>query len=90
MPDSPEESDLRGKIFESLGPDLAGEEGYQKLLDWLDKHYRQDQDNLMIDRIKQFMKYVKTPQMSITEFLAGFDTAYNTAVKQGLVFRNRR
>ena len=30
------------------------------------------------------MKYVKTPQMSITEFLAGFDTAYNTAIKQGL------
>ena len=84
MPDSPEEGDIRGKLFESLGAELAGEEGYNKLLQWMDKHYRQDQDNLMIDRIKQFMKYVKTSQMSITEFLAGFDTAYNTAIKQGL------
>ena len=84
MPDSAEEEDIRGKIFESLGDELAGEEGYNKLLDWLDKHYKQDIDVMMIDRIKQFMKYIKRPDMSITEFLAGFDTAYNTAVKNGL------
>ena len=84
MPDTPEEGDIRGRIFESLGEDLAGEDGYLKLLSWLDKHYRQDKDIVLIDRIKQFMKFVKTPDMSITEFLAGFDTAYNTAIKQGL------
>ena len=84
MPDSAEEGDIRGKIFESLGDDLAGEGGYQKLIDWLDKHFMQDSDVVMIDRIKQFMKFVKKPEMSITEFLAGFDTAYNTAIKKGL------
>ena len=30
MPDSDEEGDIRGKIFESLGEELAGEEGYKK------------------------------------------------------------
>ena len=54
MPDSPEEGDIRGRIFESLGEELAGEAGYNKLLAWLDKHYRQDQDIVLIDRIKQF------------------------------------
>ena len=81
MPDSPEEGDIRGRIFESLGEELGGEEGYGKLLAWLDKHYRQDQDIVLIDHMKQFMKFVKKPDMSITEFLAGFDTAYNTAIK---------
>ena len=38
----------------------------------------------MIDQIKQFMKYIKKPDMSITDILADFDTAYNTAVKNGL------
>ena len=84
MPDSEAEGDIRGKIFESLGDKLAGEAGYDKLLKWLDKHFKQDNDIIMIDRIKQFMKFVKGPDMSITEFLAGFDTAYNTAVKKGL------
>ena len=56
MPDTPEEGDIRGRIFESLGEDLAGEDGYLKLLSWLDKHYRQDKDIVLIDRIKQFMK----------------------------------
>ena len=37
----------------------------------------------MIDSIKQYMKLTKKPDMSISEFLAGFDTAYNTAVKKG-------
>ena len=32
MPDSVEENDIRGKIFESLGDDLAGEGGYDVLL----------------------------------------------------------
>ena len=32
MPDSAEEGDIRGKIFESLGDDLAGETGFEKLL----------------------------------------------------------
>ena len=84
MPDSAEEGDIRGKIFESLGDDLAGETGFEKLLEWLDKHFQQDKDIVMIDRIKQFMKFVKTSDMTITEFLAGFDTAYNTAIKKGL------
>ena len=38
----------------------------------------------MIESIKKFMKFVKQPDMTITEFLAGFDTAYNTAIKKGL------
>ena len=84
MPDSAEEGDIRGKIFESLGDDLAGETGFEKLLEWLDKHFQQDKDIVMIDRIKQFMKFVKTSDMTITESLAGFDTAYNTAIKKGL------
>ena len=84
MPDSSEEGDIRGKLFDSLGDELAGEAGYQKLLDWLDKHFKQNEDIVMIDSIKQFMKFVKKPEMSITEFLAGFDTAYNTAIKKGL------
>ena len=84
MPDSSEEGDIRGKIFESLGDELAGEEGFQKLIDWLDKHFAQDKDIVMIDRIKQFMKFVRKPGMTIIEFLAGFDTAYNTAIKKGL------
>ena len=42
MPDSSEEGDIRGKLFDSLGDELAGEAGYQKLLDWLDKHFKQD------------------------------------------------
>ena len=84
MPDTPDEGDIRGKIFESLGDELAGEEGYPKLLSWLDKHFKRDQDLVMIDSIKQFMKFKKTEDMTISEFLAGFDTAYNTAVKKGL------
>ena len=84
MPDNAEEGDIRGKIFESLGEDLAGEAGYTNLINWLDKHYKQDDDASLIDSIKQFMKFVKKPEMSVTEFLAGFDTAYNTAIKKGL------
>ena len=49
MPDSAEDVDIRGKIFESLGDELAGEEGYNKLVDWLDKHFKQDSDVVMID-----------------------------------------
>ena len=104
MPDSPDEGDIRGKIFDSLGNDLAGEEGFDKLLAWLDKHFKRDQDLVMIDSIKLFMKFKKTENMTISEFLAGFDTAYNTAIKKGLdklpqpylmfmkmpVFQNRR
>ena len=48
MPDSTDEGDIRGKIFESLGDELAGEAGYEKLLEWLDKHFKQDQD-IIID-----------------------------------------
>ena len=84
MPDSVEEGDIRGKIFDSLGDELAGEGGYDKLLAWLDKHYKQDDDLTMIDSIKQFMKFVRKPDMSVSEFLAGFDTAYTTAIKKGL------
>ena len=62
MPDSSEEGDIRGKLFDSLGDELAGEAGYQKLLDWLDKHFKQDEDIVMIDSIKQFMKFVKKPE----------------------------
>ena len=68
MPDSSEEGDIRGKIFESLGDELAGEEGFQKLIDWLDKHFAQDKDIVMIDRIKQFMKFVRKPGMTIHSF----------------------
>ena len=84
MPDNAEEGDVRGKIFESLGEDLAGEAGYTNLVNWLDKHYKQDEDASLIDSVKKFMKFVKKPEMSVTEFLAGFDTAYNTAIKKGL------
>ena len=59
MPDSVEEGDIRGKIFDSLGDELAGEGGYDKLLAWLDKHYKQDDDLTMIDSIKQFMEFVR-------------------------------
>ena len=59
MPDSTDEGDIRGKIFESLGDELAGETGCEKLLEWLDKHFKQDQDIIMIDRIKQFMKFTR-------------------------------
>ena len=84
MPDTAEEGDIRGKLFESLGDELAAEEGYNKLVDWLDKHYKQDSDVVIIDQIKKFMKYLQKSNMSITEFLAGFDTAYNTAIRSGL------
>ena len=84
IPDSTEERDIRGKNFESLGDDLAGEAGFEKLLAWLDKNFQQDKDIVMIDCIIQFMKFVKKPDMTIIEFLASFDTAYNTAIKKGL------
>ena len=84
MPDTSDEGDIRGKIFESMGDDLAGEEGFTKLVTWLDKHFAQDKDIVMIDRIKQFMKFVRKPGMTIKEFIAGFDTAYDTAIKKGL------
>ena len=80
MSDTSDEGDIRGKIFESMGDDLAGEEGFTKLVTWLDKHFAQDKDIVMIDRIKQFMKFIRKPGMTIKEFLAGFDTAYDTAI----------
>ena len=52
MPDSAEEGDIRGKIFESLGEELAGEAGYTNLLNWLDKHFKLDDDVTMIESIK--------------------------------------
>ena len=48
MPDTPEDGGIRGRIFESLGEDLAWEDGYLKLLSWLDKHYRQDKKTLSL------------------------------------------
>ena len=68
MPDNAEEGDIRGKIFESLGDDLPVEEGYANLVNWLNKHFKQDDYASLIDSIKQFMKFVKKPEMSITEF----------------------
>ena len=80
--DNAEEGDIWGKIFESLGEDLAGEAGYTNLINWLNK---QDDNASLIDSIGQFMKLVKKPNMSVTEYLlASLDTAYNTSIKKGL------
>ena len=80
--DNAEEGDIWGKIFESLGEDLAGEAGYTNLINWLNK---QDDNASLIDSIGQFMKLVKKPNMSVTEYLlASLDTAYNTAIKKVL------
>ena len=51
--------------FKNLVDVLAGEAGHDKLLKWLEKYFKQDNNILMIDRITQFIKFIKLPDMSI-------------------------
>ena len=37
-----------------------------------------------MDKIKTFMKYVRSPDQSVKDYIAGFDAKYNAAIKSGL------
>ena len=55
LPTSEAEGDVQGKVFENLGEHLEGEGGVQKLIDWLDKHYRVDKITRVIEKIRKLM-----------------------------------
>ena len=84
LPDSDEEGDLRGKVMDAIGATLKGEGGYAALVKWLEDHLGQDKISKTVDKIRTFMKYVRTQDQSVKEYIAGFDAKYNAAVKSGL------
>ena len=84
LPDTDEEGDLRGKVMDAIGPTLKGEAGYAALIKWLEDHLGQDKISKTVDKIKTFMKYVRSPDQSVKDYIAGFDAKYNAAIKSGL------
>ena len=83
LPTSEAEGDVRGKVFEDLGEDLEGENGVQKLLDWLDKHYRVDEITRVIEKIRKLMGTKRNKDQAIGVYLSSFDVAYNSLNASG-------
>ena len=83
LPSSAEEGDLRGKVMDAV-PDLTGAAGYTKLIKWMDDHLGRDATCTTVDRIRDFMKYVRKDDQSIKDYIAGFDAKYNAATAKGL------
>ena len=68
LPDTDEEGDLRGKVMDAIGPTLKGEAGYAALIKWLEDHLGQDKISKTVDKIKTFMKYVRSHRKERREF----------------------
>ena len=79
LPDTPEEDDIQGKLHDALGNKIEGEEGYDEIVKWLDKHMGRDEVGAIIDNIRQFMRYRRTDGQSLKEYIAGFDAKYQSA-----------
>ena len=83
LPTSDAEGDVRGKVFEDLGDDLEGEGGVQKLLDWLDKHYRKDEITRVVEKIRKLMGTKRNKDQEVGVYLSSFDVAYNSLNTSG-------
>ena len=85
LPDTAEENDIQGKLHDALGKEIGTEGGYDKIINWLDKHMGRDDVSDTIDKIRDFMEYRRTDGQSVKDFLAGFDWVHpslpNTTIK---------
>ena len=79
LPDTAEENDIQGKLHDALGKEIGTEGGYDKIINWLDKHMGRDDVSDTIDKIRDFMEYRRTDGQSVKDFLAGFDSKYQCA-----------
>ena len=84
LPDTEAEGDIRGKVIDALGDDLKGKDGLKKLLKWMDEHMGRDAIQSCVDKASAFMKYRRTENQNMKEYLAGFDAKYKAAVSAGL------
>ena len=51
LPDTPDEDDIQGKLHDALGDKIEGEQGYDEIVKWLDKHMGRDEVGGIIDKI---------------------------------------
>ena len=72
------------KIDTALGDAVIDkEDGIDKLVEYLDGIYKEDEMTNMWIKYKKFVRLKKSDQQPITEFIAAFDTAYKEAKDNG-------
>ena len=75
-------SDIRHRVFASI--DVKADDGFTKLIEFLDQEYEKDKTQDMCEKIRAFMHYKRKEDMSMQNYIAGFDAAYRIAKNKGL------
>ena len=79
---------LKGKVREcvrELGKEvIAADDGVKKIIEKLDKLFKQDKVTLQYQAFKEFHKYKRSAGMSMTDFIAHFELLYHRMKQNGL------
>ena len=81
LPSDEEEGDIQGKCLEDIGDKLNADDSATVILEWLDKHFRQQVIDRTIEKIKNFWNVQKKEGQDMTLFMTEFDVAYNAMAK---------
>ena len=77
-------SGIQEKIDTALGDEIIDkDDGLQKLIKYLDGIYAEDEMTEAWHKYKQFIRLRKSPNQTITEFIAEFDKSYQKAKEYG-------
>lgn len=78
-----DEHKLREKIFSELSiDDLKTDNGFNKLLDFLDRKLLKDDISDSWEKFNDFDEYCKEPSQSISDFISTFDQKYNKILRK--------
>ena len=75
-------SDIRRKVF--AGVDIDADDGYDKLIAYLDEEFKKDEVSETCERIRTLITHKKEAHTSMKQYISGFDAKYVLAQKSGL------
>ena len=85
LPDN-DDSQIREKVFDQISiDDLKGFDGFEVLVQFLDKHLGKDDLTDSLEKFEDFDDFRRSESQSISEFVAMFDSKYQKIKKKNMV-----
>lgn len=77
-----DKTQIREKVFEQISlDDLKKEDGLDTLITFLDSHLKKDDLADSLEKFEEFEDFHRQSEMSITEYIASFDSRYRKIEK---------
>ena len=78
----PEGSEIRHQVFDTLETDeLVGDEGWAKIIDLLEKHYKKDDNTTAFETWREFRNLTRSSDQTIDQYIMHYEK-YKTKMKR--------